>query len=263
MASKGYLAQMRGFTLIEISIVLVVIGLLLSGGLVALGPVLQNAKRTETENTLTKVEDAILLYTIQHSCLPCPADGSLVTGSGNDGRSETNTGAFYISQCSDDAGGASCRADSGQNVVPWVTLGLSEADAIDAWGNRLYYGVTTGLDLADSMDRSGTTYPAGTLDVGNIADASDPSDNVTGVAAYVLFSFGQDGSDARASQSGALRTDRYNSADQDENSDGATDGFVQDSPVDIDGNTYFDDILRWKSAPIIVQQCGSGVCGNP
>lgn len=262
MTSKVILSRMRGFTLIEISIVLVVIGLLLSGGLVALAPVLENAKRTETENTLTKVEDAILLYTIQNSCLPCPANGTIATGTANAGQSETNGPAYYTTQCADDTA-TNCRADDGNNVVPWVTLGLSEADAIDAWGNRLYYAITPALGLAASMDRAGTTYPAGTLDIGDLADAADPSDNIFTDAAYVMFSFGPDGSDARASQSGALRTDRYNSPDQDENSDGPTDGFVQDLPRQIEGTTYFDDILRWKSAPIIVQQCGSGTCGNP
>ena len=26
---------------------------------------------------------------------------------------------------------------------------------------------------------------------------------------------------------------------------------------------YFDDIVRFKTAPIIIQSCGSNVCGNP
>ena len=33
--------------------------------------------------------------------------------------------------------------------------------------------------------------------------------------------------------------------------------------ISVDGATHFDDIVRFKSAPIIVQQCGPGACGNP
>lgn len=133
MASKGYLTQMRGFTLIEISIVLVVIGLLLSGGLVALGPVIQNAKRTQTENTLTKIEDALLLYAIQNSCLPCPADA---TTPATEGIQANAAGTAITAAC---VGGAAACFTGADAVVPWQTLGLSRSDAIDEWGTLITY----------------------------------------------------------------------------------------------------------------------------
>ena len=64
----------RGFTLIEMAIVMVVIGLLLSGGILALAPVVQNSKTTDTNSRLDRVEQALLVYVIQNGCLPCPAD---------------------------------------------------------------------------------------------------------------------------------------------------------------------------------------------
>ncbi len=96
MAPKAILSLKRGFTLIEISMVLVVIGLLLSGGLVALAPVIGGAKRTQTENTLTKIEYALLLYASQNNCLPCPADATAPT---TEGRQANAAGTPVAAAC--------------------------------------------------------------------------------------------------------------------------------------------------------------------
>ena len=66
-----------GFSLIEIAIVLVVIGLLLSGGLLAISPVVQQSKVNETKAKMARIDAAIQTYVIANGCLPCPADGSL------------------------------------------------------------------------------------------------------------------------------------------------------------------------------------------
>ncbi len=172
MASKSFLSQMRGFTLIEISIVLVVIGLLLSGGLVALAPILENAKRTQTENTLTKIEDALLLYAIQNSCLPCPA-----LNAGTAGTANAVTTGDYTTGCTANA----CTAPSSASVVPWVNLGLQPSDAADEWGTKITYHLSdttnstgTGCDniqdgsndaAAGGFPRTGTTFPVGCLNI--------------------------------------------------------------------------------------------------
>ena len=167
MVSTGLLQRMRGFTLIEIAVVLVVIGLLLSGGLLAIAPVLEQTKITETRDKLDRIEDALILHAIQFSCLPCPTDGTLTTGTGNAGIALDSATAVPVNGC---AANASCRANGGDNVVPWATLGLSEADVLDGWGNRIYYDVSDALEQTGNMNRNGTTYPTGDLTVCNIAD---------------------------------------------------------------------------------------------
>lgn len=285
MASKSFLSQMRGFTLIEISIVLVVIGLLLSGGLVALAPVLENAKRTQTENTLTKIEDALLLYAIQNSCLPCPADGTAPT---TDGNQALSTGVPHTADaCADAAGVCFTGADA---VVPWLTLGIQRSDAIDEWGTLLTYHVSTSDDdntgaggacddfqdaltsnaaAAGGMLRDNTTtpisFPQGCLDVETEAAAFTVA---TQQAAYVLISHGPDTSGGFSSNTGTARTDPWggNNDAQLENNGGTCDLNLechQGDPIDLEGDTYFDDIVRWKTGPVLVFQCGDGACGNP
>ncbi len=283
MTSKSILSQMRGFTLIEISIVLVVIGLLLSGGLVALAPVIENAKRTESKNQLTKIEDALLLWVIQsNGCLPCPADGTLTGASANNGLGLVNAGTQQT--------GPTCPADGSAcdiqpiainhagavntnyaGVTPWRTLGLSEADTIDGWGNRIAYAVSDTLliDLTgggeEPLERQAGTPP--TFGVGALTVTDTAAANITTTAAYVLVSRGSDGAfgfKISGPGTGGAKEDGLGTAGgiQGDNAD-ADDIYVQGDPIDINGAGYFDDIVQWKTGPVITFQCGSGACGNP
>lgn len=277
MQSRGNLSHTQGFTLIEISIVLVVIGLLLSGGLVALAPVLENAKRTETENTITKIEDALTLYAIQYGCLPCPANGALAAGAAGVGQA-SNTNLTYTEECADQNGGSgTCTDFAGANVVPWVTLGLQEADVVDGWGNRINYDITANAPVqneavcatpasdpySSGIYRCGVNFPTNPdtfLQVNDTAGAEIT--NLNQRAVYVIVSQGPDGDSARAAESGAARADpRPLALSQVENTDGDL-IYVQDDPIGLEDATYFDDIVRWKTAPIFIQGCGESACGN-
>jgi len=243
-----------GFSLIEIAIVLAVIGILLSGGLLAISPIVQQSKITETKARIARVETAIQAYVIANGCLPCPAAGnSDSTINANAGRAEVGGGPNLV-VC---AGGC----DLTQGVVPWQNLGLSEADVTDAYGNRLTYAARSLLCASGTgMLRTGSSYPAGDITVNNAAGA------VTDEAAYVILSHGPDGANAFAAETGRVRNDGRNSPTQNENSEVELAGSVVFNQLpnnSIDNTTYFDDILEFRTAPIIIQGCGAGSCGNP
>ena len=245
--------RIRGFTLIEIAIVLVVIGLLLSGGLLAIAPVLQSSRLTETNSKLDLLEDALLLYAIRNGCLPCPATGTLASDNANAGLAVDNTQGAYTINCATDA----CTNVPG--VVPWRNLGISEEDIIDGFGYRISYAASDDLVETGDMVRSGTIWPQGDLTVQNTAgNAITPP--APDQAAYVLISHGPDHSFGFAAGSGVRAIDANGSADQTLNSNASP--FVQDRPLDIEGANYFDDILRWRTGALIVQLCGVGECGN-
>lgn len=257
----------RGFTLIEMAIVLVVIGLVFSGGLLAVAPVLESSKLNETNAKLDRIEQALIVYVIRYGCLPCPADPSIATGTTNAGLSfGTGAPTHYSSGCN-----ASCdfaAASPAQGAVPWATLGLSEEEGKDAFGERIDYAVTPTLVATNSMVRTPpATYPAGTLEVtvtaatNSTAIATRPRN--TSAAAYVLVSHGIDRSLAWNS-AGSQNADPNSSTDQTENSDGTP--FIQDLPQRNTGAAnvnYFDDIVRFRTAPMIIQLCGANACGNP
>jgi prepilin-type N-terminal cleavage/methylation domain-containing protein len=270
-------AMARGFTLIEMAIVLVVIGLILSGGLMAVTPVLQSSRVTETNGKLDRIENALLLYGIQNTCLPCPATGSIATGAANYGAARHAAG-YYTSGCA--TASNLCVATAG--VVPWLNLGLSEEDITDAWGNRISYQLSSGttttcsattplasrnnnLQLSGGFARNSTLpscYPYGTLAVNTAAGgAIVPGTAGQEGAAFVLVSHGPDGQGAWAAQSGIEKTESGSNDDQEDNADDAT-PFVQSDRIEITGQ-YFDDVVRWRTAPMMIQLCGINACGNP
>ncbi len=268
------LGHTLGFTLIEMAIVLVVIGLIVSGGLVAVGPVVENARINETNQKLDRIEQALIVYAVRNSCLPCPAASNATAATATLGQAVDDAPYDTTTQCAD----AACQGGTlTAGVVPWVNLGLSEADVTDSFGGRISYNVTPALTLSPSgttsgLQREGSNYPAGTIEVQNNAGTV-----VTAAAAYVLISHGPDrlygynsGVGTQVPATGSTFVSTFETA----NSDDATNGGQSDGTpayrqdvyaADKDGSPsiYFDDLVRWRSAPMIIQQCGANSCGNP
>jgi hypothetical protein len=127
-------------------------------------------RRAATRQKLEGVETALALFVSQNRRLPCPADGR-INGAGND----VNLG-LEMPQ-----GGGTC-AVAGANtqthgVVPWRTLGLSEQDVTDGWGNRLTYRVSPQFVTAASMNFT-RCDPAGSA-----AAVGPPPDAINGYCA--------------------------------------------------------------------------------
>jgi prepilin-type N-terminal cleavage/methylation domain-containing protein len=243
-------AMAAGFTLIEMAIVVVVIGLLLSGGIAAVTPVVQGTKVSETKSKLDRVEQALVLHVIRFGCLPCPATPGTASTVATAGQADA--GGTYTTGCDADA------CTNAQGVVPWVNLDLSETDASDSFDARFSYAITAGLQNANSMVRTPpATYPTGTLVVNNTTPVQ-----ITAAAAYVLISHGPDRAYGFSVQTGIQGgADAGPSTPQLANSNGTP--FVQDDVIQLPGTTFFDDIVRWRSAPFIIQLCGANACGNP
>lgn len=71
--SSGEKTRQRGFSLIEISLVLVIFGLALGGIIAALGPQLENKKINDTQARIKEASDAIMAFAMVNGRLPCPA----------------------------------------------------------------------------------------------------------------------------------------------------------------------------------------------
>lgn len=139
----------KGFTLIEIAIVLVIVGLLLGGLLMPLSMQVEVQHRNETEKSMEQIKEALIGFALVNGRLPCPADPNISTGTVNAG----------VARATPPGAGPACTlAGNEYGVVPWVTLGVSE---VDAWGRRFTYRVTT--SYADAFaNPPGTVTPPGT-----------------------------------------------------------------------------------------------------
>jgi type II secretory pathway pseudopilin PulG len=114
------------------ALVLMVIGLLIGGGLVTLGPMIDKTRWNQTNTTLDQVENALVLFAIRNNRLPCPADGSLANTNANYGREQVNlgTGTGRL---------RGCTVTTAHSVIPWITLGMDENFSLDGWGRRISY----------------------------------------------------------------------------------------------------------------------------
>jgi prepilin-type N-terminal cleavage/methylation domain-containing protein len=122
----------KGFTLIEASVALVVVGLLLGSLLPLIKVMYERSGNTATQNNMIEVEQAIQAYTDNHGALPCPADDD--------------------SGVSSDCAPTDYEAISDTVLIgsiPWQTLGLAEQYGRDSKGKPLNYQVAEKATSAD------------------------------------------------------------------------------------------------------------------
>ena len=65
-----------GFSLMELAVVLMIIGTLMSGVLVAIGNSFESGRRTNAQNQLRQIEEALYGFATSHRRFPCPADAN-------------------------------------------------------------------------------------------------------------------------------------------------------------------------------------------
>lgn len=123
----------RGFTTLEIAIVMLVAGALLLIGVTAFESYGKQSRQGTTEQRLEAVMDAMAAYASRNYRIPCPANPA---GAGPEpfgaergsGAAGTNIGA--------------CAGNLADGIVPFLTLGLTEEEAQDGWGNYITYKVS-------------------------------------------------------------------------------------------------------------------------
>jgi prepilin-type N-terminal cleavage/methylation domain-containing protein len=118
--------RQSGFTLIEIAVVLVIVGLLMASFIGSLTSRIETTRRDNTIKKLEEIKLAIFGYAAAEGRLPCP---TTAVGGGQE----------------QPVGGGVCATLYG--FVPGRTLGLSGAYnrdnlLIDSWGNPFRYSVT-------------------------------------------------------------------------------------------------------------------------
>ena len=144
----------RGFTLVELAIVLTILAALFVFLLPTSSALLDNQKREVTRQKLKNIEAAMTNYVAVNKRLPCPADGT------------ANTGIEGARAASGD-----CTNNQVSGVVPWVTVGLTSADIEDGWYRRITYRAAFSLTRDNALDMS-LCDPAGTKAVDTTVSAA-------------------------------------------------------------------------------------------
>jgi prepilin-type N-terminal cleavage/methylation domain-containing protein len=125
--------RLRGFTLTELAIVLVIVALLIGGMLMPLSSQDELRRAAETKKTLADIQEALVGFAVANERLPCPATTASkgqesFAGGGNSTNGECSN--FY------------------DGYVPAAALGVTPIDengmATDGWARPIRYAVYDG-----------------------------------------------------------------------------------------------------------------------
>ena len=214
----------RGFSLVELAIVLIILGLLVSSLMPPLTAQIEQRNYNETQRQLNEIREALLGFAVTRGRLPRPAT-SLADGSENP---------------VDCASEADCTG-----YIPWTTLGVKKTDA---WNKMIRYSVTPvyakngvpfklsddGSKKVQTRDSAGiTSYLIGAAG----ACASSPC------APAVILSFGRNNWGTMADGT-AIADGSTTNVDEDVNA-AATTVFFSRDPSRVPNGGEFDDIVAW------------------
>ena len=266
----------KGFSLIEISIVLVVLGIMLYSGLSLVSAQTDVANIRSTQTKLEKIQTALDLFVATQNRLPCPANGKTLNTAaafGIEHATVSTSGNGYT--CSDpgsDSAGFLTNTTAGARtytgVVPTRTLNLPDSYMFDAWGRRLTYVVSKYCTAPSGVAAAATSgwavdatdYYKGVCDSDITVTATSNGVAITGTedivnykaykAAYIVISHGKNGEGAwsRAGvrvASGNNGTKEYINAEATSTATAIfNDGAINDGDVVA---KKFDDIVIWQT----------------
>jgi prepilin-type N-terminal cleavage/methylation domain-containing protein len=137
----------RGFTLIELSVVMIIVAFLIGGLIYTLAAQVEQRNFEETRRRIEQARELILAFAITKGRLPCPArsvaTASPATVAGDEVLTTTGTVGCIGDTITDFYGGTNGGVTLG--LLPARSIGYQQVDssgfAVDAWGNRLRYAV--------------------------------------------------------------------------------------------------------------------------
>ena len=251
----------RGFSMIELAVALVIIAILLGSILVPLNTQVESRKYDETQRTLERAREALLGYVAAYGYFPCPASA---TSNGQEaGANHGSTSGV----CDPTLSGAT----TFHGFFPAVTLGFTPTDsqgyAIDGWGlqqNRIRYAIYrdgTFPSPYSTLVRSngirnmgmGTIASTPMLYVCNSGSGVNPGINcgtavtLTSSAMVVIWSVGPN-----SASSGGASVHEQQNPNPSANPQTPDRIFVSQTKSGGPGDANeFDDVVTWISPPLL------------
>ncbi len=200
------------FSLVELTIVLIIVALLSTGLMLGMSAQRNVSENLDAQHQLENIREALLGFALSKGRLPCPAPPTLAN---------TDAGA----------GAEACPLEHG--VLPWITLGLPESDP---WGNRFSYFVSAGF-TASLTGGALSSFTLDTNGTGEVKDSTAATSNVASELPAVVVSHGSNGAGAYQSSGAKIPN---GTGDELENSNATNRIFVSHTTT-----PSFDDLVVW------------------
>ena len=251
----------KGFTLIELSIVLGLIAVIMGGGMVVMTSSLQASQYNATVARMDEIEKALLNFSVANNRIPCPTDLTLTVSSANYGFEAGAGSGSAIGTATGVCTGtgmlpqANFKAASGtvEGGVPTRALQLPDDYMYDGWGRKFRYAVDPSKTASSALPAA-VYSPCGVSSTGiTVNDASGAAR--TTAAAYALISHGANGHGAYTSNGVVLNAGSVNANELVNchcNSIGVattyTPTYIEQAPSTDSTNALdnFDDIVTFK-----------------
>jgi prepilin-type N-terminal cleavage/methylation domain-containing protein len=220
--------RQSGFSLIELSIVMIVMAIMAGGMLMTIVAQRDNGLAQDNAKTLSTIQEALLGYAVAHGRLPCP-DDALTGTADTDGQEDLSSPA----QLNTPLAGQTTQVyvcPQYEGFLPYETLGVPK---VDAWGSRFRYRVTpaftqgtivtttaTGVVVSSSNLFSLASLP--TLSIRERNTSTKASQGIANNVVAVVISHGKN-------QLGGFSTDNAAFASAPAGSDEATNATLGDS----------------------------------
>lgn len=221
-------ARQAGFSLVELAVVLVIVGLMIGGLMTPLMVQMEQRRVNETQKSLDETKEALLGYALHNGYLPCPA--------------------ISPQNGLEDRVGKRCRGGRRQGYLPWATLGVAK---LDSWNHLFHYSVTP------AFSDSGTHFTLTTLrDIGVYTRDSrgqlQPLTMASDIPALVL-SHGRNGLGATSAQGVLVANTSTSNLDERLNAAPAGISFMSRAATDNRAapGGEFDDLVSWVSPNIL------------
>ncbi|MCH2038239.1 MAG: type II secretion system GspH family protein [Rickettsiales bacterium] len=244
----------RGFSLLELSIVMVAMAFIATGLMRIAINTTKVDKREETERKLDVISKRLALFVFENQRLPCPSDGTLAANVASYGEEQDLDNGAAVNTCEN---GIATSGNMHVGSVPTIELNLPDSYMVDGWERRFNYAVDTRFtnNNITFANCDGTTAARsvcfeflsnGSIEIGTTVDGAER----TNEAVYVLISYGENGHGAYPRGGGTARLNVSASASEQEN---AHMGETFDAGfIDIDESNTFDDILYYAEKSQII-----------
>jgi len=218
--------RQSGFTLVEIAIVLLIVGLMIGGLIAPLSSQLEQRRVADTRRVMDEAREALVGFALHTGYLPCPAISS------------TNG--------LEDRTGNVCNKRYG--FLPWATLGVTK---LDGWNRLMGYTVTPAFSDAGNLFTLKTPRDV-TIATRNNNGLLIAATGVNDIPAAII-SFGRNGYGATSDQDTIIADTGAGNLDEKTNLQSAGTALIyRDASEDARApGGAFDDMVAWLSPNIL------------
>jgi prepilin-type N-terminal cleavage/methylation domain-containing protein len=238
--------QKKAYSLIELSIVILIISILISGALTVFSGSANNKKITTTKNRIDEIYKALGGFLLVNGRLPCPA--SIIAIKSTDATYGTEGTA--AGNCT--AGGgvyASGSSNLVYGLVPVKTLGLPNEYAEDGFEGKFAYIVEKNFTTSSSSTTFKNAIATATMTLNELPGGV--SQVITNDAILALVSYGANKSGA-FNANGTVQNTRSSDSSEMENDLGASNAFDKNLVFNAPDSDVFDDIVFYKTRNSLV-----------